>query len=105
MSKCNVKLSIKAPELDVVPELDFLQRCIIIEVESLKSMSPASIPACTGCVKVLNDQQSVIQHQELPEHGCASVAPKQQKLCTTIENGRVVVRPIEPPQDSIRPTD
>jgi hypothetical protein len=59
-------------------------------------MSPASVPACTGCVKVLSDQQSVIQHQESSEQACAPAAPKQQKLCTTIENGRVVVRPIDP---------
>lgn len=66
-------------------------------------MSPASVPACTGCVNVLNDQQSAIRHQESLEHDCALPAPKQQKLCTVIENGRVVVRPIDPTQDSIRP--
>lgn len=64
-------------------------------------MSPASVPACTGCVKVLNDQlQPVIQHQEATERLCIKPAPKPQKLCTKVENGRVVVRPIEPEDQS-----
>jgi hypothetical protein len=58
-------------------------------------MSPASVSACTGCVQVLNDHQSVIQHQESPEHLCTHPAPKQHKRCTTVENGRVVVRLID----------
>jgi hypothetical protein len=59
-------------------------------------MSPASVSACTGSVKVLNDQlQPVIQYQECDEHPCVKPTAKLQKFCTKVENGRVVVRLVD----------
>ncbi|MCU0548082.1 MAG: hypothetical protein MUC48_01925 [Leptolyngbya sp. Prado105] len=55
-------------------------------------MSPASVTACTSCVQVLKDYQSVVQHQASEELLCPHPAPKQHKRCTKVENGRVVVR-------------
>lgn len=60
---------------------------------------PMSFPtsACAGCVNVLQDhQQAVIQHQNVSESPLAKPKIKPHKLCTVIENGQVVVRPVEP---------
>lgn len=59
-------------------------------------MSSAS---CAPCVVVLKQQQEQnIQHQK----ECPSVADKQcqkPKNCTVVENGRVVVKPLQPPMN------
>lgn len=62
-------------------------------------------PACTSCV-VLAQQQEILQHYEQSETNAVTTAkpphqtPHQtvQRLCTVVENGKVVVRPIETPQ-------
>ena len=57
----------------------------------------SSTSACTGCVNVLQDQQqAVLQHQNGSESPLAKLKAKHHKLCTVIENGQVVVRPVEP---------
>jgi len=57
-------------------------------------MSSAS---CAPCVVVLKHQQEQnIQHQK----HCPDVADNQcqkPKNCTVVENGRVVVKPLQPP--------
>ncbi|MBD1843336.1 hypothetical protein H6F89_07950 [Cyanobacteria bacterium FACHB-63] len=56
--------------------------------------SPTS--SCTGFVRVLQDQQhAVIEYCAALKHPLAKPAAKVRKLCTVVENGRVVVRPIE----------
>lgn len=53
--------------------------------------------SCTGCVSVLKDQQqAAIQHQNAAESALTKPAEQPRKLCTVVENGRVVVRLIEP---------
>ncbi|MBD1823760.1 hypothetical protein H6F51_14835 [Cyanobacteria bacterium FACHB-DQ100] len=56
--------------------------------------SPTS--SCAGFVRVLQDQQyAAIEHCDALKHPLAKPAAKVHKLCTVVENGRVVVRPIE----------
>lgn len=64
-------------------------------------MSPAT-SACTGSIKVLlDDRQTVIQHSESAE--CSQQKSKVHKLCTVVENGRVVVRPVQPTTEAVQP--
>ncbi|MBW4440966.1 MAG: hypothetical protein KME10_06980 [Plectolyngbya sp. WJT66-NPBG17] len=59
--------------------------------------SPTS--ACTGFVSVLEDQQqTAIQQCGSTRSTLAKPHAKPHKLCTVVENGRVVVRPVEPPK-------
>lgn len=63
-------------------------------------MSSAS---CAPCVVVLKQQQEQnIQHQK----ECPGVANNHQsqkpKNCTVVENGRVVVKPLQPPMNDQR---
>jgi hypothetical protein len=53
-----------------------------------------SASACSCCVTVLNQQnRETLHHQRPPLVNSASQPPT--KLCTVVENGRVVVRPID----------
>lgn len=58
-------------------------------------MSPLA-SSCTGSVSVLcRDRQTAIGHCE--SAACSQEKPhmKAHKLCTVVENGRVVVRPVD----------
>ncbi|MEH2058532.1 MAG: hypothetical protein V7K97_20740 [Nostoc sp.] len=57
-----------------------------------------SFASSTCCVVVLNQQQEQNlchqkQCQDVPVNGSKSIV----KSCTVVENGRVVVKPLEPP--------
>ncbi|BAU11051.1 hypothetical protein LEP3755_15440 [Leptolyngbya sp. NIES-3755] len=56
--------------------------------------------ACTGYVKVLENQQTLRQHDCLAESPLAKPKKQSHQLRTIVENGRVVVRPIEPSTES-----
>ncbi|MFH7028497.1 MAG: hypothetical protein ACHBN1_24675 [Heteroscytonema crispum UTEX LB 1556] len=55
-----------------------------------------SLPSCACCVVVLNQQRQ----QQIYEHNECDDAPvhhnkKPAKNCTVVENGRVVVKPLQ----------
>ncbi|MFN6572593.1 hypothetical protein A6770_03640 [Nostoc minutum NIES-26] len=57
-----------------------------------------SLPSCACSVVILNQQQEQnISHknqcQDVPVHHSKSAV----KNCTVVENGRVVVKPLQPP--------
>lgn len=55
-----------------------------------------SAPAASSCIVVLNQQrEQTIQHHE--QCGKATIAPCKTLLsnCTIVENGRVIVKPIQ----------
>ncbi|GAP98719.1 hypothetical protein [Leptolyngbya sp. NIES-2104] len=57
-------------------------------------MSPLA-SSCTGSISVLlSDRQTAIQHCESAECSQEKLHAKSHKLCTVVENGRVVVRPV-----------
>ncbi len=65
-----------------------------MELEPFRNLMTSPTAACTGCVSILKDQQQVaIQHQT--QTALAKPDAKPHQLCTVVENGRVVVRPIE----------
>ncbi|MER3434480.1 MAG: hypothetical protein C4288_13905 [Leptolyngbya sp. ERB_1_1] len=58
-------------------------------------MSPLT-SSCAGFVRVLEDQQqAAIQQCCSTESSLSKPDVKTYKLCTVVENGRVVVRPVK----------
>ncbi|MBE9011349.1 hypothetical protein IQ250_14140 [Pseudanabaenaceae cyanobacterium LEGE 13415] len=56
--------------------------------------------ACTGSAKVLEAQHTLNQHFSFAPSPLAKPKRTPPKLCTIVENGRVVVRPIQPPTEA-----
>jgi hypothetical protein len=56
-----------------------------------------SIPSCACCVVVLNQQrqQQICEHNECDDTSVDRYK-KPTKNCTVVENGRVVVKPLQP---------
>ncbi|MGG6264563.1 hypothetical protein ACQ4M3_27050 [Leptolyngbya sp. AN03gr2] len=56
--------------------------------------------SCTGSVRVLEAQQTLNQHFSFAPSPLTKPKRNPHKLCTIVENGRVVVRPVEPSTES-----
>ncbi|MDM9585595.1 MAG: hypothetical protein RM022_027505 [Nostoc sp. EfeVER01] len=57
-----------------------------------------SFASCACCVVVLNQQQEQnISHQNQCQDVPVNHSKSTVKNCTVIENGRVVVKPLQPP--------
>ncbi|MEH2423767.1 MAG: hypothetical protein V7K48_23525 [Nostoc sp.] len=57
-----------------------------------------SFPSCACCVVVLNQQQEQnISHQNQCQDVPVNHSKSMVKNCTVVENGRVVVKPSQPP--------
>ncbi|MDZ7967246.1 MAG: hypothetical protein RM368_20105 [Nostoc sp. DedSLP03] len=57
-----------------------------------------SFASCACCVVVLNQQQEQnISHQNQCQDVPVKPSKSMVKSCTVIENGRVVVKPLQPP--------
>lgn len=56
-----------------------------------------SIPTAACCAMILQQQQDqAIQHQNQCRQDAVSLDKEEHKFCTAVENGRVVVKLIEP---------
>ncbi|MBN3926624.1 hypothetical protein [Nostoc sp. NMS4] len=56
-----------------------------------------SIPSCSCSVVVLNQQQEQnISHQNQCQDVPVNHSKSMVKTCTVVENGRVVVKPLQP---------
>jgi hypothetical protein len=56
-----------------------------------------SLTSCPCCVIVLNQQQEQnISHQNQPQDMPVNQSKSNVKNCTVVENGRVVVKPLQP---------
>ncbi|AFZ26229.1 hypothetical protein Cylst_4124 [Cylindrospermum stagnale PCC 7417] len=59
-----------------------------------------SFPNCPSCVVVLNQQQEQnISHQHQCQDAQVNYSKSTVKKCTVVENGRVVVKPLQLPLD------
>ncbi|WP_375511719.1 hypothetical protein [uncultured Nostoc sp.] len=56
-----------------------------------------SFSACPCCVVVLNQQQQNISHQNQCQDVPVNPSKSMVKSCTVVENGRVVVKPLQAP--------
>ncbi|MEH2249276.1 hypothetical protein [Nostoc sp.] len=57
-----------------------------------------SFPSCACCVVVLNQQQEQnISHQNQCQDVPVNHSKSMVENCTVVENGRVVVKPSQPP--------
>ncbi|MBG1265820.1 hypothetical protein F8S12_38205 [Nostoc sp. WHI] len=57
-----------------------------------------SFPSCPSCVVVLNQQQEQnMSHQNQCQDVPVNHDKSPVKNCTVVENGRVVVKPLQPP--------
>ncbi|MEH2437835.1 MAG: hypothetical protein V7K25_27015 [Nostoc sp.] len=57
-----------------------------------------SFSSCPCCVVVLNQQQEQnISHQNQCQDVPVNLSKSKVKSCTVVENGRVVVKPLEAP--------
>ncbi|MEH2300979.1 hypothetical protein [Nostoc sp.] len=57
-----------------------------------------SLSSCASCIVVLNQQQKQnISHQSQCQDVPVNHSKSVVKSCTVIENGRVVVKPLQPP--------
>jgi hypothetical protein len=51
--------------------------------------------SCTGSVAVLQSYQQAVQRHSSTESPLSKPRAQPHKLCTVVENGQVVVRPVE----------
>jgi len=59
-----------------------------------------SLTSCSSCVVILNQQQEEnISHQKQCQDVPVNNTNNTGENCTVIENGRVVVKPIQCPKD------
>ncbi|HYX13906.1 MAG TPA: hypothetical protein VE944_05960 [Nostoc sp.] len=57
-----------------------------------------SFSSCPSCVVVLNQQQEQnISHQNQCQDMQVNLSKRMVKTCTVVENGRVVVKPLQAP--------
>ncbi|MDZ8187662.1 MAG: hypothetical protein RMX96_22780 [Nostoc sp. ChiSLP02] len=57
-----------------------------------------SFPSCSSCVVILNQQQEQnISHQKQCQDVPVKHSTNTAENCTVVENGRVVVKPSQPP--------
>ncbi|MBW4675784.1 MAG: hypothetical protein KME52_17700 [Desmonostoc geniculatum HA4340-LM1] len=59
-----------------------------------------SFPSCSSCVVILNQQEEQnISHQKQCHDTPVNHSKNTGENCTVVENGRVVVKPSQPPKD------
>ncbi|MBD2725850.1 hypothetical protein H6G96_05815 [Nostoc sp. FACHB-892] len=55
-----------------------------------------SFSSCPCCVVVLNQQQQNVSYQNQSQDVPVNYSKSMVKSCTVVENGRVVVKPLQP---------
>ncbi|MGV0023904.1 hypothetical protein [Phormidesmis priestleyi] len=58
-------------------------------------MSTSTSSGVCSCISVLNQQSETLHYQNQSDRSCPPCATASKK-CTVVENGRVIVKPIQP---------